>query len=360
MKSAEPIAVSDADLLSRITNDGERMIVDNIWGYWAHLSIYRFALPWVQGRSVLEAGSGSGYGADYFMENGAASVIGFDASEEAVLFSRDRYRTDGLRYETADLNQGLPTTAKSVDIIFSSNVFEHVAQIDTLIADCTRVLKEGGVAIIAVPPVNTEIALEVDIRNYFHVHHIPPSAWHAKLSRFFESVECYRHLGAGEYSSDKREQEQLNLPADQVTIRETDFEFPQCDVDEMDRMPSITSVFVCSGVRASFLPETIAERTRAEWAEGAVAAKVIAEGIQALAERDKSITEGVIKLRVAHEETAAISGELSRLKAEQAANDRSKEAEVDQLRSEISALKNSRSWKITGPFRSMMSMVRRG
>ncbi|HEY9275413.1 class I SAM-dependent methyltransferase [Achromobacter sp.] len=322
------------------------MITGNLWGYWAHLSIYTFALPWVKGLHVLEAGTGAGYGADYFMRNGAASVAGFDASSDAVSYAKARYPTPGLTYEVADLNKGLPTEAKKFDVVFSSNVFEHVAQIDTLIAGCTRVLKDGGVAIIAVPPVITEYVLERDIRNHFHVHHIPPSAWHAKLSRFFESVVYHRHLGAGEYSSDKREQEQINLPADQVTIRETDFEFPQCDVSEMDRMSCITSIYVCTGVRSSFLPETIAERTKAEWAEGAVAAKVIAEGAN--------------RLKAAGDENKALSEELARLRIAQTSENRRQGAEVSQLRYELSAMKNSKSWKITGPLRSMMSMVKRG
>ena len=62
--------ISDAEL----TNAGERMIVGNISGYWAHLSIYHFALPFARGRRVLDAGCGAGYGAAYLARHGAQSA----------------------------------------------------------------------------------------------------------------------------------------------------------------------------------------------------------------------------------------------------------------------------------------------
>jgi hypothetical protein len=60
-----------ADCEECLTNAGERMIVGNLWGYWAHLSIYRFAVPFAQGKRVLDAGSGSGYGSSYLARHGA-------------------------------------------------------------------------------------------------------------------------------------------------------------------------------------------------------------------------------------------------------------------------------------------------
>lgn len=353
MKVAGSSWENSTDVLTRITNDGERMITGNSWGYWAHLSIYHFALPWVKGLHVLEAGTGAGYGADYFMQRGAASVLGFDASADAVSYSQGRYTTPGLKYDVADLNKGLPIESKKFDVVFSSNVFEHVALIDTLIADCARVIKDDGAVIVAVPHINTEFALEVDVRNQFHVHHFPPSAWWAKLNRFFEEVVSYRHLGAGEYASDKREQEELLLPADRVTIRETDFEFPECRADELDGLSSITAVYVCRRPRSVALPETIAERTPARWAEGAVAARIIREGMEQLA-----------ALKREHEELSAQwSEKLSDVQNELSERERlldSMRSQIAHCRAELSALRSSTSWRVTAPLRSVASIFRRG
>ena len=87
-------------------------------------------------------------------------------------------------------------------------------------------VKPDGVVVVAVPPIISAQAMADDMRNQFHVHHIPPAAWHAKLGRFFGSIACHRHTGAGEWADDARMLAEVAAPAKQVTIRETDFDFP--------------------------------------------------------------------------------------------------------------------------------------
>lgn len=45
----------------------------------------------------------------------------------------------------------LPFEESSFDIIFSSNVLEHVSDLDSLLGECSRVLKPGGVMVHIVP-----------------------------------------------------------------------------------------------------------------------------------------------------------------------------------------------------------------
>jgi 2-polyprenyl-3-methyl-5-hydroxy-6-metoxy-1,4-benzoquinol methylase len=116
-----------------VTNGGERMIVINLWGYYAHLSIYRFAVPFCAGCRVLDAGSGAGYGAAYLSRHGAA-VLALDAAADAVAYASRKYAGDQVTYETADLNQSLPLGTQTFDVVVSSNVFEHVADVEGLTA----------------------------------------------------------------------------------------------------------------------------------------------------------------------------------------------------------------------------------
>ncbi len=179
-----------------LTNAGERMVEGNSWGYWAHLSIYSFALAYTRGQRVLDAGSGAGYGAAYLSRHGA-EVLALDHSRVAVEHSRARYAGDAVTFEVADLGAPLQLGDGVFDLVFSSNVFEHVGNVDGLAAECARVVKPSGVVIVAVPPIVSAAAMAADMQNQFHVHHIPPMAWHAKFSRFFDDVKCYRHVGKG-------------------------------------------------------------------------------------------------------------------------------------------------------------------
>jgi SAM-dependent methyltransferase len=256
---------------SDISNDGERVTVDNTWSYYAHLSIYRFALSFCKtGSRVLDAGCGSGYGSAYLASHGA-SVLAYDAGADAVAHARRNY--PAVTYEVYDLGSPLPIADRSFDTVFSSNVFEHVPNVDGLAAECARVVKRDGAVIVAVPPVMNALGAESDIKNHFHVHHIPPAAWHAKLSRFFAEVECYDHRG---------DLAEVTMPPEKVTIRETDFEFPLMSVEKHCLDHPISALFVCRQPRDVALPETLAERMPAEWFAGAIVARIIQEQREAV------------------------------------------------------------------------------
>jgi SAM-dependent methyltransferase len=277
-----------------LTNAGERMIVGNMWGYWAHLSIYRFALDLARNKRVLDVGSGSGYGSDFLSKN-AAQVLGLDASETAIKFSRDQYKQENLVYEIADLGKPLSLQDSSFELVFSSNVFEHVQNIDLLASECARVMAPDGFTVVAVPPICSEAAMAADMQNQFHVHHIPPTAWEAKLLRFFHRVTCHAHTDGPKFPTSEDRWKEISRPPDQVTIRDTDFEFPEMTAAEMSQKGgSITAVFVCSGRRMPPGAETLLERTPSGWHEAGNAARILgevrakAEALQKEIENNKS------------------------------------------------------------------------
>jgi ubiquinone/menaquinone biosynthesis C-methylase UbiE len=102
------------------------------------------ALRWLPaGQRVLEIGAGAGWQAQWLSERGRQMVaVDVPASNynEARMYTVVQY--DGVR---------LPLPAASVDIIFSSNVMEHVVDLDGLLAEMRRVLKPGGYAVHLMP-----------------------------------------------------------------------------------------------------------------------------------------------------------------------------------------------------------------
>jgi len=360
-----------------LTNAGERMIVGNMWGYWAHLSIYWFALPFVAGRRVLDAGSGAGYGSAYLARHGA-QVLALDAGALAIEHSRGRYASDPVTFEVADLNAPLPAGDGVFDLVFSSNVFEHVARVDLLAAECARVLKPDGVALIAVPPVCGPESMAADMENQFHVHHIPPSAWEAKLRRFFLEVTLHRHEHAGAFADPAQHEEQMRLPPDRVTIRETDFAFPEMTAAEMERVGSITAVFVCRGRRLPAGEETLAERTPAAWCEGAAAARLIGREpkvVERVVAYEPQIAELTARLAAAQASAAEAGDHVAALRVRieaaeaEAAASHAKIVEIEDAAARagaayheavqrVAAIEASTSWRLTRPMRALRQGLR--
>src|SRR5262245_8481029 len=92
---------------------------------------------------VLEIGGGSGFQASVLSSWGC-DVASIDLAENAM--GQDNYYPvqvyDGKR---------LPFSDASVDVVFSSNVLEHIKTISEILAETRRVLKIGGLAVHILP-----------------------------------------------------------------------------------------------------------------------------------------------------------------------------------------------------------------
>lgn len=341
-------------------NDNERMVVANLWSYWAHLSIYRFAVAFCRGRTVLDVGTGVGYGAAYLADH-EAQVHAVDGDPASVEHANRKYAGKSATYAVADLNQKLACEDRSFDVVFSSNVFEHIANVDELAAECARIVKQDGVVIIAVPPITVAWIAQDDMRNVHHVHHLPPAAWYAKLSRFFGKIECHGHQGTGRWGESEVQASEISRWVDQTTIRETDFEFPAVPIEQLNTWQCITALFVCREPKLVVGPETLEEREPRDWNMGALAAGLIAE------ERTKT-SDVQNRLSNAQRTIDAVSTEIDLLNAqtdrlEKNLSDQS--AEIVNLQSELTTYRtlhnemiNSTTWRLTQPLRQLITSLR--
>jgi len=95
------------------------------------------------GARVLEIGAGSGWQARALADRGygvdAVDLAG-GAYEACEVFPVQKY--DG---------HTLPYADQSFDVVFSSNVLEHVPAIEAMLAETARVLAPGGVAVHVMP-----------------------------------------------------------------------------------------------------------------------------------------------------------------------------------------------------------------
>jgi SAM-dependent methyltransferase len=232
----------------RISDGGERVTHLRPNGcYLAHLSIYRFALQFVQASVVLDMGSGSGYGTAYLAENGAAFVEGVDVSDKAVAFSQQHFALDNVRYRVGDLQQIAGFEDRTFDVIFSSNTFEHVSNILAAWREVWRLLKPGGCFILAVPPIANEPSREMNVANPYHLHIWSPRQWHHVLGLFFDEIQSYSHVFA-------RPGPLPNFFADpaETNFNEKDFAFEPISLDDMYHVPSMTAIYVARAPRPEY------------------------------------------------------------------------------------------------------------
>jgi SAM-dependent methyltransferase len=177
-----------------IDDGGERVspdMPDDV--FLAHLSIYHFAASYVEGLVVLDAGCGTGYGSHYLVETGrAACVEAIDINSKAIEYCESRYARENLRFHVCDLAH-VSDPQKRFDFIFSSNVLEHLYDLESALARLSNLLRQDGKLLIAVPPCVSPLHLQSNFNNPYHLNNYHPLQWYAKISRFFHEVVVYRH-----------------------------------------------------------------------------------------------------------------------------------------------------------------------
>lgn len=240
----------DVDIVD-VTDGGERVTPDvSNDVFVAHLSIYDFARRYVKGKSVLDAGCGTGYGSHYLLTEGcAARVRAIDISPKAIRYCREHYpRVSFVLGGVSD-----PAAIEgSYEFIFCSNVLEHVPEIDRVLGQLSRTLEPGGSMLIAVPPITSEADLLDNFKNPYHLNNYHVRQWAAKVSRFFREVTLFSHNAP--------EGVQLDFSSGDYSVHSAkDFAFSEVPNGEF-LGSRLTAIFVASCPRTAPMPETTLEQ----------------------------------------------------------------------------------------------------
>jgi 2-polyprenyl-3-methyl-5-hydroxy-6-metoxy-1,4-benzoquinol methylase len=167
---------------------GERMVPEANHGqliYTEHLARYMFAAQFAAGKTVLDFGSGEGYGVSILAHHGAASVSGIDISPVAVEHARKKYLLQSIDFVCADCLRA-PFTDKYFDLITSFEVIEHLTDHAGYIGEVCRLLKEDGTLIISTPNITNS-----DGSNCFHLKELGLNEFIFLLRTTFKNVKIY-------------------------------------------------------------------------------------------------------------------------------------------------------------------------
>lgn len=113
--------------------------------YPERLTDWLIAHVFVRPGTLVDVGCGRGEYLKSFAKRGF-NVIGIDSAQSA------RAMAAGLRVEVADIEREcLPLADGSVDYVYSKSVVEHLHRPAGMLAECARVLRPGGLAVIMTP-----------------------------------------------------------------------------------------------------------------------------------------------------------------------------------------------------------------
>ncbi|HET7780116.1 MAG TPA: class I SAM-dependent methyltransferase, partial [Rudaea sp.] len=117
---------------------GERFTPECVREIWyEHWHRYVFARAFTQGRRVLDAACGEGYGSA-LLARFADHVVGVDSDAASIRHATQRYARANLAYVRASVTD-LPLADASVDLVVSFETVEHLEAQAAMLAEFRRV-----------------------------------------------------------------------------------------------------------------------------------------------------------------------------------------------------------------------------
>lgn len=161
-----------------------------------HLRAYDEAVARGAGRDVLDVGCNTGYGTMRFAPV-AGRVVGVDVSPRAIEAALER-TSDGRPEFLLTTGFELPFAPGSFDLVTSFQVLEHVPDPRAFLRELARVLRPGGMVILATPNAATRLYPGMTPWNRFHVHEYLATELAELLLTEFSTVTVLGMFGAPE------------------------------------------------------------------------------------------------------------------------------------------------------------------
>jgi ubiquinone/menaquinone biosynthesis C-methylase UbiE len=168
---------------------GERVIPgqvnDDLWS--EHVARYAYARRFAEGRRVLDAGCGTGYGSAELAQT-AVAMTGLDLAADAIKYARITYPIPSLHFVVSTC-AAMPFASSAFDLVVAFEVIEHLPHHRAFLQECARVLTHHGLFIVSSP--NRRYYAESRAKtgpNPYHVHEFEAREFVQELSSVFQNV----------------------------------------------------------------------------------------------------------------------------------------------------------------------------
>ena len=146
-----------------------------------HIAAYLYAAQLASGKRVLDAGCGEGFGTQTLAPV-AASVVGIDYSEDAIAYSRSKWRAPNIRFERVDLTNPRGFDEK-FDLVLNFQVLEHIDDEVPFLEALRALLAPNGVLLLTTPN-----RLRSFSENPYHVREYTQAELGGLLTKVFDAV----------------------------------------------------------------------------------------------------------------------------------------------------------------------------
>ena len=182
------------DVSSALEFTGERFTPECVREIWyEHFHRYAFALSLAEGKRVLDAACGEGYGGA-LLATCASQVLGLDISAETISHANNRYARQhaNLSFQQADVAALDALPSSSFDLICSFETLEHLQAQEAMLAGFRRLLAPGGVLLVSTPDRHNYSEVP-GFNNEHHVRELYRHEFEAMLAKEFLEIRLYAH-----------------------------------------------------------------------------------------------------------------------------------------------------------------------
>jgi len=137
----------------------------------------------LKGKTVLDVGCGDGV-LSYLLSKKGLTVSGVDYTSDAVEFAKEKTQGN-IEFKVGNVYE-IPWADNSFDVVVSSDVIEHLDDVDKYIGEIKRVLKKDGICVLSTPVRITEEPLDKE-----HVVEWFESEYVDVIEKYFPDSEFY-------------------------------------------------------------------------------------------------------------------------------------------------------------------------